>query len=111
MNPYDPGSPYEPSWRIYFQDKQNYHAVFYDPEKLTAYCNTIPPDIAFKIVNQDGVVVYRFDGRMNPIDYGYYNSWPNAQSVPHNRLTYYARIQEQVKPSAFRRKDARGEYK
>jgi hypothetical protein len=112
-NPYDPHSPYEPSWRIYFEDEPGYRAVFYDPDKLTEYCNTIPPDIAFKIVNQDADVVYQFNGRANPIDYSNQANWKNneSQSVPHNRMTYYLRVQRQQKPSSYRRKDAKGEAK
>lgn len=104
-------SPYEQSWRIYFEDKPEIAAFFYDPDDLTAYCDTIPTDIAFKIVNQDGEVVYRFNGKPLPISASKRSSWKDVQSTAHGRKTLYQRTQEQALPSSQRRKDARGEYK
>jgi hypothetical protein len=104
-------SPYEQSWRIYFEDKQDYAAFFYDPADLTAYLDTVPTDIAFKIVNQDGEVVYVFHGKPLPINASQRSGWKDVQSTPHGRKTLYQRMQEQAKPSSRRRKDINGDYK
>lgn len=109
--PYNEDSPYEQSWRVYFEDKPDYAAFFYDPDDLTAYCDSIPTDIAFKIVNQDGEVVYNFNGKPLPLTASQRSSWKGVQSTPHGRKTRYSRVQEQALPSSRRRPDGTGELK
>ena len=104
-------SPYEQSWRIFFEDRPDFAAFFYDPADLTAYLDTVPTDIAFKIVNQDAEVVFQFNGRPLPISASKRSSWKDVQSTAHGRKTLYSRTQEQALPSSMRRKDMRGEYK
>lgn len=113
INEFDPDSEYPPSWRIYFEGRQNYDAFFVDPKKLTDYCNTIPTDISFKIVNQDGIVVYSFVAKQNPMQAAYSQAWLDTQSqdYPHGRKSLYSKTQEALLPSARRRPDASGQLK